>query len=175
MPLAVPRRALDQRRVIRHARLLARPRNAVDVAAECDDRASRAPRRPPGGRDPRDAVLHLEAVLAQDAGDVARGLHLLEAELGEGEDLVHHHLHELAAPHHVRLDLGQKGLQTIGIERGGGAGLGVDPRRQQQQGDEKGGGGANHGWLLADRGRAGRGARLKIDQPPPGRTGVKTG
>ena len=58
---------------------------------------ARAPARHPGRGDARDPFLDLEAVVAEHAGDVARGLDLLEAEFTEAEDGVHHHLGELGA------------------------------------------------------------------------------
>ena len=54
-----------------------------------------------------DAALDLEAVLLEDAGEVARGLEFLKAELAETEDRVHHDLrlllHGIDLPHGVGL------------------------------------------------------------------------
>src|SRR5262249_42523231 len=49
----------------------------------------------PGG-DVRQVLLNGEAVLPEDAGEVLRGLELLEAQLGEAEHLVVHALDHLA-------------------------------------------------------------------------------
>ena len=97
VPLPVAGGALDQRLVVGDARFLGRLRDAVDVAAERDHRRAGAPARHPGRGNPRDPLLDLEAVVAEDAGDVAGGLDLLEAEFAEAEDGVHHHLGQLGA------------------------------------------------------------------------------
>ena len=49
----------------------------------------------PGGRNARRAALDREAVLLEDAGQIARRLDFLEAELAEAEDRVDHLLRQL--------------------------------------------------------------------------------
>jgi hypothetical protein len=88
VPFTVARRARDHRFVIRHAGLLRRLRDVVDVRPEGDDWLPRSPPRSPRGRDSGDPVLNGEAVLLEDVGEVLRGLEFLEAELAEAEDRV---------------------------------------------------------------------------------------
>src|SRR6476646_1233914 len=95
MPLAVARRAGDDRIVIGDSRLLRRLRDVVDIGAKCDDRFARSPRRDPGRRNAGDAALDREAVLLQDARQVLRRFELLEAEFAEAEHLIDHLLCEL--------------------------------------------------------------------------------
>jgi len=106
--------ALDKRVEIGDAGLLRRLRDAVDVAAEGDDRRAGAPARHPGGGDAGDPFLDLEAVVAEDAGEVARGLDLLEAELAEAEDGVHDHLGQLGAFRGALVGDGSEGLEILG-------------------------------------------------------------
>ena len=123
VPFAVPGRALDDRIVIRHARLLRRLRDVVDVRADRDHRLARSPRREPGGRDTGVAALDFEAVLFEDLGEIFRRLELLEAELAEAEDLVDH----LLRHHAHRLDVGGGfALQLLDARR---------PRRRRRRRD----------------------------------------
>ena len=92
---AVTRRALDDRIVIRDARLLRRLRNAVDVGAERDHRLARSVGRHPRRRNARLPARHLEAELLELRGQVPRRLDFLHAELAEAEDGVDHLLREL--------------------------------------------------------------------------------
>ena len=70
VPFAVTGRAFDHRIVVGDARLLRRLRDAVDVGAERDHRLARSPRRHQRGRNAGDALLHGEAVLLEDVGQV---------------------------------------------------------------------------------------------------------
>jgi len=90
-------RVRHQRIMVCDARLLVGLGDPVDVAAEGEHRPTRAPAGPPGGRDARGPLLDREAVLAQHGHDIPGGLHFLEGHLREAEELVHHHLRELAA------------------------------------------------------------------------------
>ena len=92
---AVARCAVDHRLPIADARQLRRFRNAVDVGAERDDGLAAAPRRPPRRRHARDAGLDFEAVLFEQAGQIALRLELLERELGEREQAVDDLLRQL--------------------------------------------------------------------------------
>ena len=74
----MPRRALDDRRVIRDARLLATPAECRRCPAERDHRLARSPGRHARGGDARDALLHREAVFLQDVDEVALRLDLLK-------------------------------------------------------------------------------------------------
>ena len=104
---AVPRRALDERIVIRHARLLRALRDAVDVGPERNHRTSRAPLRDPGGWNAGHAILNDEAVVAQQLAEIALRLDFLEADLAEAED---HVVHLLAEVEHGR-------RRHVGIEQ----------------------------------------------------------
>ena len=110
-PSPWPGRAFDQRVAIGDAGLLRGLRDAVDVGAERDDRLAAAPGGHPGGGDAGDAALDREALLLEDAGEVLRGLELLEAEFAEAE---HHVVHLLAeVEHRRRLHLGShRGLDA---------------------------------------------------------------
>ena len=114
--LAMARRAGNDRVVPGHAGLLRGLGNAVDVAAEGDGRTARAirPGGGPGRWNARHAAHHGEAVLLQHAGDVFRGLDLLEAQLAEGEDLVVHHLRQLGPRLDAGDSLGFQGLEGAG-------------------------------------------------------------
>ena len=111
VPFAVTRRAFDHRRVVGDTGLLRRLRDAVDVGAEREHRLPGSPARHERGRNARDALLHGEAVLFEDVDQVAVGLGLLEAQLGEAEDLVDHLLGEGLHPIDGRNGLG---LQFLG-------------------------------------------------------------
>ena len=76
------------------AGLLRALRDAVDVGAKRDHGLAAAPFGDPRGRDARDAARDLEAVLLEDAGEVARRLDLLKAQLAEAEHRVHHLLRQ---------------------------------------------------------------------------------
>src|SRR5678815_2271158 len=90
MPFAVSRRALDDRIVIRDARLLRCPRDAVDIRDECDHRFARTVGRRPRGRNARNTLLDLETVLREDVSYVARSLEFLESEFRITKNLVDH-------------------------------------------------------------------------------------
>ena len=117
--LAVAGGALDERVEVGDAGLLGGLRDAVDVAAERDHRRAGAPARHPGGGDAGDPFLDLEAVVAEDAGEVAGGLDLLEAELAEAEDGVHDHLGQLGALGGALVGDGAEGLEVLGGGLGG--------------------------------------------------------
>ena len=87
---AVPWGTVDQRVAIGDARLLRALGDAVDVRAEGDHRLAAAPFGDPRRGDARDAARDPEAVLLEDAGEVARRLDLLKAQLAEAEHGVHH-------------------------------------------------------------------------------------
>ena len=109
--LAVPGRAFDHRRVVRHPGFLRRLRDAVDVGAERDHRLPRPPRRHERGRDAGDALLHGEAVLLEHIDEVAVRLGLLKAELGKTEDGIDH----LLGKDLHRLDVSDRvGLEALG-------------------------------------------------------------
>ena len=76
---AVARRAFDDRIVIRHAGLLRRLRNAVDVGAQRDHGLARSPCGHPRRGNARLAARDREAVLFEDTGQVLRRFNLLEA------------------------------------------------------------------------------------------------
>jgi len=65
----VSRRSLDDRIVIRNARLLRSPRYAVNIRNERDNRLAGTVRRHPCGRNACDSLFDLETVLRQDVGD----------------------------------------------------------------------------------------------------------
>src|SRR5438132_660960 len=109
VPFAVAWRALDQRIVVRDARLLRRLRDAVDVGAERQDWLARPPACHPRGRNAGDPFLHGEAVLLQDPREVFRRFDLLEPELAEAEHLIDHLLRELARA----VDLGSEILLVL--------------------------------------------------------------
>ena len=94
MAFAVTRSAFDQRIAIGDARPLGPLRDAVDVRAKGDHWLAAAPLGDPRGGDARGAARDPEAVLFEDAGEVARRLDLLEAQLAEAEHGVHHLLSE---------------------------------------------------------------------------------
>src|SRR5207237_7051284 len=94
MPLAMARRALDDRIVRRDSRLLARLRDTVDVRSQGDHRLSAPPARHPRGGDTGDPALEREPVALEDGTQVLGGLDLLHSELAEREDLVDHLLSE---------------------------------------------------------------------------------
>ena len=131
--LAVAGSTLDERVVVRDPGLLGRLRDPVDVAAQRNHGRARTPTRHPGGGDAGDPFLDLEAVVAEDAGDVAGGLDLLEAELAEAEDGIHHHLRQLGA-----LGGALVGDRAEGVEVLGGYGRG---QQRERQGGENGGSG----------------------------------
>ena len=112
--LAVAGSALDKRVVVGDAGFLGGLRDAVDVAAERDHRRARTPARHPGGGDAGDAFLDLEAVVPEDAGEVARGLDLLEAEFAEAEDGVHDDLGQLGALGGALVGDGAEGFEVLG-------------------------------------------------------------
>ena len=114
MALAVAGGAFDQWVEIGDARLLRRLRDAVDVASQRDHGRARTPARHPGRRDAGDPFLDLEAVVPQDAGEVAGGFDLLEAEFPEAEDGVHHHLRQLGALGGALVGDGAEGLEVLG-------------------------------------------------------------
>ena len=93
--LAMPGSAVDDRGAIRHARLLRRLRNAVDIGAQCNDRFAGPEARRPCRRNAGDTPLNREALALQDGGQVALCLVLLETNLTEAEDRVHHLLREV--------------------------------------------------------------------------------
>ena len=133
--LAVSGRALHDRVVVGDAGLLAGLGDPVDVAAQRDDRTARAPRRPPRRRHPGDARLDLEAVLAQQVHrEYARRLDLLEAQLGEAEELVHHDLPELRVGPDVRRHFFQQAIEVGGL--GGGRG-GEGEGGKEQSGERR--------------------------------------
>ncbi len=100
--LAVAGAAFEKRIVVGHARLLRSRRNAVDVGAQRDDRLARSPRGHPRRRDARNAFFDGEALLPQDVGQVFGGFDLLESELAEAEDGIHHLLCEVLKIVHAR-------------------------------------------------------------------------
>ena len=89
---AVAGRAFDHRLVPADAGLLRSLRDVVDIGAERDHRLAGSPRRHPRGGNAGDAALDLEAFLLENAGEVLRGLELLEPELAEAEDAIDHDL-----------------------------------------------------------------------------------
>ncbi len=94
VPFAVPRRALDQWIVIRHAGLLRSARNAVEVGDIRYHRLPASVRRYPGRRNARNSSLHAKTVLFKDSRDVPRSLEFLKSQFAVAEDLVHHLLRE---------------------------------------------------------------------------------
>src|ERR1700741_293996 len=97
--------AFDQRIVIRNAGFLRGLWNAIDVRAECDDGLASAPRSDPRGGNAGDALLDLEALFFENAGEVLRGLNFLKAEFAEAENHVDHDLRLLRHGGDVRDDL----------------------------------------------------------------------
>ena len=61
-------------------------------------------------------------MLLEDAGEIARGLHFLKAQLGKAEYLVDHHLGHLAARLHPGHGLGLEALETRLLPRQQGGG-----------------------------------------------------
>ena len=89
---AMPRRAFDHWHVVRHCRLLRGLRDVINIRTQGDDRLPLPPRGNERGGDARHVPLDLEALLLQKTGEIFGGLKLLEAQLAEAEDAVHHHL-----------------------------------------------------------------------------------
>ena len=141
----------------RHAGPLRRLRDVVEVGAERDHRLPRAPRREPRRRDPGVILLHRESVLAQQRDDVLRGLELLEAELAEAEDLVHHLLSELRAAVDVVAHLALEPRETV-VGRGGRRLLGGE-RGGEHEGEQDGG--QSSGACGSSRVGCGRSAKLR--------------
>ena len=137
--LAVARRALDDRIVVRDAGLLRGLRNPVDVGPDRDDRLPAAPRRHPRRRNAGDAAFDLESVLLEDAREIFRGFDLLKAQLAVAEHLVDDLLRELAH----RVDVGD-GIFLQRVE------FRVDGRRQRRH---------RRGRFLGSGGQADRDAR----------------
>src|SRR6185295_6541778 len=90
MTFTVAGRAFDDGIVISHAGFLGSLWYAVDVGDESNDRLARTIACCPGGRDPSDAALDIEAVLLKNSGDVFGSLVLLESKLAEAENLIDH-------------------------------------------------------------------------------------
>src|SRR5262245_22420957 len=123
---AVPRRAFDQRVVIRDARSLRSLRNAINVGAKSNDRLARSPRRHPGGRNARDATLNFEALFFKNAGQILRGLVFLKSQLGEAENHIHHYLGLLLHCFDIFEELSLVLLRRIGLRLRG-------PRKDQAE------------------------------------------
>ena len=111
---AVAGSAINDGIVVGDAGLLRRARDAINIGDERDDGLAAPPRRHPGRGDSGDASLDAEAVLLENAGNVARGLEFLEAELAVAVDLIHHLLGESLKLVHF----GDRGLLQF-IERRG--------------------------------------------------------
>ena len=113
--LAMAGRAFDQRLAISDAGLLRGLRQAIDVAAERDDRLPGTPPGDPCGRDAGNAALDRKAVLLQHGGQVFRGLEFLVGELAEAEHGVVHDLGELAPRLDAADDGGLENLDPGGV------------------------------------------------------------
>ncbi len=83
-----------QRRVVSHAGLLRRLRQAIDIGHESDHRFPRSPRGDERRRHSGHAAGDLKPIFLEQARDVSRSLHFLKSKLGEAEDFVHHLLRE---------------------------------------------------------------------------------
>ncbi len=135
--LAVARRALDQRIVIRHAGFLRRLRNPVDVRPERDHRLPGSPGRHERGRNAGDAFFDGKAVLLQDIDQVAMRFLLLEAQLTVAEDLIDHLLREHRHAVHCRRGFGLEPIDArIGL-RGRRRRRGLRTGRGDQHRDDK--------------------------------------
>src|SRR4051812_19781087 len=88
----VARSAFNHGIVIRHSRLLRGLRDIVDIGSERDNRLALSPRCDEGCRDSGDTPLDAESFLLKNAGEIFRGLELLESEFAKTEDAVYHDL-----------------------------------------------------------------------------------
>jgi hypothetical protein len=86
--------AFHQRIVIGHSGFLRSARNTVEVGDESYHRFTAPIRRHPGGGDAGNFALDVEAVLLEDARNVARRLEFLKAKFAETENLIDHLLSE---------------------------------------------------------------------------------
>ncbi len=96
--------------------------DAVDVGADGDHRLAGTPGRNPRGRDAEVVLLDREAFATEQGDQVLGGFEFLEAELAEGENLVHHFLGELGPGIHVGHQLALEAIEP-GIGRGWRRGL----------------------------------------------------
>ena len=87
---------------------------AIDIGIERDHRLAGAPAGDPHGGYAGHAILDGEARIGQDAGQVALGFNLLEAQFGKTEDRFDDLLGQLGLGVDIGLDLGLERGQVLG-------------------------------------------------------------